>query len=106
MLGSRLIAVASAGLGAVGAAQLYDRMSGNQGDTGYAVALVGGAIAGVALGNYLSMGSLGMPPWYSGAGATQAGGAIASDAVAAASRVWAVGTGVAGALAADWFYRR
>ncbi|MGE0225717.1 MAG: hypothetical protein AB7S57_20775, partial [Acetobacteraceae bacterium] len=70
------------------------------------MSLIGGAIAGVAIGNYVTMGEFGVPPWYVGAGLSQAGTAVATSAAATASRLWVVGTGVAGALAADWFYRK
>ena|GEM_PF-3659227 len=106
MLGSRLIAAGSAGAGAVGATWAYGKLSGQQIDMGHALALVGGAVAGVAVGNVLSMGALGTPPYYVGAGLAQAGDTFVSTSAAAASRIWAVGTGVVGALAADWLYRK
>lgn len=106
MLGSRLLAAGTAGAGAVGATWLYGKISGRPVDMGYALTLAGGAVAGVALGNVLSMGTLGAPPYYIGAGLTQAGGAIATVSEATASRIWAVGTGVVGALAADYWYRK
>ena len=105
-LGSRLLAAGSAGAGAIGATWLYGKMSGQAVDMGYAITLVGGAAAGVAVGNVLSTGTLGTPPYYAGAGLAQAGGAIASTSAAAASRIWAVSTGVVGALAADYWYRK
>lgn len=106
MLGSRLLAVSSAGAGALGATWLYGKISGQAVDMGYAVSLVGGAAAGVMVGNVLSMGTLGAPPYYVGAGLAQAGGAIVTTSAAAASRIWAVGSGVVGALAADYWYRK
>ena len=106
MLGSRLLAAGSAGAGAVGATWLYGKMSGQAVDMGYALTLAGGALAGVAAGNVLTMGALGAPPYYAGAGLAQAGGAIASASASTASRIWAMGTGVAGALVADRWYRK
>lgn len=106
MLGSRLLAAGSAGAGAIGATWLYGRMSGQTVDMGYAATLVGGALAGVAVGNVLSTGTLGAPPYYTGAGLAQAGGEIATASASAASRIWAVGTGAAGALAANYWYRK
>ncbi len=105
-LGSRLIAVASAGAGALGATWLYDRWTGQQTDYAYLATLGAGALAGVAVGNYLAMGALGAPPYYVGAGVADAAGALASPAAQAASRVYVVGSAVLGAWAADWLYRR
>lgn len=110
-LGSRLIAVTSAGAGALGASWLYDRWTGGrwtggQSDDRYLLALGAGALAGVAAGNYLTSGALGVLPAYAGAGAANAAGALASPAAQAASRVYVIGTAVLGAWAADWYYRR
>jgi hypothetical protein len=105
-LGSRLIAVASAGAGALGASWLYDRWTGEQSDQRYLVALGIGALAGVAVGNYLTIGALGVPPYYVGAGVANAAGALASPAAQAASRIYVIGTATLGAWAADWYYRR
>jgi hypothetical protein len=106
VLGSRLVAVGSAGLGAIGATWAYDQVVGRETDLGYLFTLLGGAVAGVAVGNIISMGSVGATPW--GAGVSQGfqhyGGAFASTAAAAASRVWVVGSGFAGVVAADWWY--
>ena len=105
-LGSRLIAVASAGAGALGATWLYDRWTGQQSDYAYLATLGAGAVAGVVAGNYLAMGTLGAPPYYIGAGVADAAGALASPAAQAASCVYVVGSAVLGAWAADWLYRR
>jgi hypothetical protein len=105
-MGSRLIAVTAAGAGALGANWLYDRWTGQQSDYAYFATLGAGALAGVAVGNYLAMGTLGVPPYYVGAGVADAAGALASPAAQAASRVYAVGSAVLGAWAADWIYRR
>jgi hypothetical protein len=105
-LGSRLIAVASAGVGALGANWLYDRWTGEQGNGTYLATLAAGALVGVAAGNYLTIGALGVPPYYAGAGVAYATGALASPAAQAASRVVVVGTATLGAWAADWYYRR
>jgi hypothetical protein len=105
-LGSRLIAVVAAGAGAVGGTWLYDKWTGTQSNYGYLLALGAGALAGVAAGNYLSMGIVGSPPYYVGAGAANAAGAMASTAAQAASRVYVIGSGVLGAFVADYLYRR
>ncbi len=105
-LGSRLIAVASAGAGAIGATWLYDRWTGEQSNYAYLATLGAGAIIGVAVGNYLAMGTFGAPPYYVGAGVADAAGALASPAAQAASRVYVVGSAVLGAWAADWLYHR
>jgi len=105
-MGSRLIAVASAGAGALGATWLYDRWSGEPSDYRYLATLGAGALVGVAVGNYLTIGALGTPPFYVGAGVANAAGALASPAAQAASRVYVIGTAVLGAWAADWYYRR
>ena len=105
-LGSRLIAVVSAGAGAIGATWLYDRWTGSQSNYSYFLALGAGAFAGVAAGNYLAMGILGTPPYYVGAGAANAAGLMASSAAQAASRVYVIGSGVLGAWVADYLYRR
>jgi hypothetical protein len=105
-LGSRLIAVVAAGTGAIGATWLYDKWTGTQSNYGYLLALGAGALAGVAAGNYLAMGMVGSPPYYVGAGAANAAGAMASTAAQAASRVYVIGSGVLGAFVADYLYRR
>lgn len=105
-LGSRLIAVASAGAGAIGATWLYDRWTGYRSDYEYLLALGAGAFAGVAVGNYLAMGIVGTPPYYVGAGVANAVGPMASTAAQAASRVYVIGSGVLGAWVADYLYRR
>ncbi len=105
-LGSRLIAVMSAGAGALGATWLYDKWTGYQSDYRYMLTLGAGALAGVAVANYFSMGIWGTPPYYAGAGAANAAGALASSAAQAASRVYVIGSGVLGAWVADYLYRR
>lgn len=105
MLGSRLIAAASAGLGALAGAWAYDTATGQQTDTRYALTLFSGAAAGVAVANVLTNGAIGSVRGALGAGAMEAGAVIASTAAATTSRVIAVTAAVGGALAADrWFY--
>jgi hypothetical protein len=103
-LGSRLIAALSAGTGALSALWAYDAWNGTKSDYRYLVALGAGAVAGVGIGNYLALGTLGWPPYYVGAGA-EAAGALASTAAQAASRVYVIGSAVLGAWAADYIYR-
>lgn len=105
-MGSRLIAVATAGAGALGATWLYDRWTGTQSDYAYLLTLGAGALVGVAVGNYLSYGALGTPPYYVGAGVANAAATLASPAVQAASRVYVIGSAVLGAFVADYLYRR
>jgi hypothetical protein len=105
-MGSRLIAVVTAGAGALGATWLYDRWTGTQSDYAYLLTLGAGALVGVAVGNYLSYGALGTPPYYVGAGVANAAATLASPAVQAASRVYVIGSAVLGAFAADYLYRR
>lgn len=105
-LGSRLIAVTAAGLGAVGGTWLYDRWSGQTSDYGYITTLFAGALGGVVVGNYLSAGILGEPPYYVGAGVANGASVMASPAAQAASRVYVVTTAVFGTWVADWLYRR
>jgi len=64
------------------------------------------ALAGVAIGNFLTAGTIGLPPYYAGAGVANAAGAMATSAAQAASRVYVIGSGVLGAWVADWLYRR
>ncbi len=103
-LGSRLIAAISAGTGAISAAWMYDAWAGTKSDYRYLLALGAGAVAGVAVGNYLALGELGWPPYYVGAG-EEAAGTLASTAAQAASRVYVIATAVFGAWAADYIYR-
>lgn len=105
MLGSRLIAAASAGLGAMTGAWIYDTATGHHTSARYALTLFSGAAAGVAAVNLLTDGALGSIQGAIGAGVLEAGGAIASTAAATTSRVSAVVGGVAGALLADRWYR-
>jgi hypothetical protein len=104
-LGSRLIAAVSIGAGALGANWLYDRWTGTQSDYAYLLTLGAGAVVGVAVGNYLSYGALGTPPYYVGAGVANAAGALASPAAQAASRIYVVGSAMFGAFVADYLYR-
>ena len=104
MLGSRVIAVGAAGIGALGGAWLYADSTAQPTDAGYALSLLGGALAGVVAGNLLTAGQIGTLPYYAGAGAANAGGAIATSAAAAASRVYAITFGVAGAMVAGKWY--
>ena len=66
----------------------------------------GHGAGGVALANYLSASTIGALPFSTGSGLLYSGAVIADAATSAASRVWVVGSGVAGALAADWWYNR
>ena len=104
-LGSRLLAAVSAGVGALAATWAYDAWNGTKSDYLYITTLGAGAIAGVAAGNYLALGTFGAPPYYVGAGVAEAGGAMASSAAQAASRVYVIGSGVLGAWLADILYR-
>jgi hypothetical protein len=106
VLGSRLIAVTTAGLGAIGATWAYDTAVGNQTDFGYMFTLLGGALGGVGLANYLSMDMIGIPPLTPGSGYLYYGAVVADAATSTASRFWVVGSGVMGAMVADWWYRR
>jgi hypothetical protein len=103
-LGSRLIAGVTAAAGAVGAGWVYGQAVGQPIDLGYWTTLAAGALGGVAVGNLLTGGSLGVLPYYVGAGADTAG-AAASTSFQATSRVIVVGAGVFGTWAADWWYR-
>jgi hypothetical protein len=105
-LGSRMIAAVTAGAGALGANWLYDQWTGQQSDYKYLGSLAVGAVAGVAVGNLLSAGTVGVLPYYPRAGAANAAGALASGAAQAASRVYVIGSAVLGAWAADYVYRR
>jgi hypothetical protein len=105
-LGSRLIAVTTAGAGALAATFAYDKWTGHQSDYAYLLSLGAGALAGVAIGNFLTAGTIGLPPYYAGAGVANAAGAMATSAAQAASRVYVIGSGVLGAWVADWLYRR
>ena len=104
-LGSRAIAAVSAGVGALAATWAYDAWNGTKSDYLYITSLGAGAVAGVVAGNYLALGTLGAPPYYVGAGVAEAGGAMASSAAQAASRVYVIGSGVLGAWLADLLYR-
>lgn len=105
-LGSRLIAGAAGGAGAIAANYAYDLWTGTKSDYRYLVTLGAGALAGVAAGNYLAMGMLGAPPYYVGSGAVDLAGTMASTAAQAASRVYVIGSAVLGAWAADFIYHR
>lgn len=105
-LGSRLVAATTAGAGALAATFAYDKLTGHQSDYAYLLSLGAGALAGVAAGNFLAAGMVGIPPYYAGAGAANAAGAMATSAAQAASRVYVIGSGVIGAWVADWLYRR
>ena len=102
-LGSRVLAAAAAGVGALGATWAYDAWNGTKSDYYYLVALGAGALAGVGIGNVLASGSVGTLPYYAGAG-VEAGGALASSGAQAASRVYVIGSGVLGAWVADILY--
>lgn len=103
-LGSRLVAVTTAGAGAIGANWLYACWTGQQSNDGYLLTLGAGAFAGVAIGNYLAAGSVGALPLV-GSGIANLTDAWAAPAAQAASRVYAVGSAVLGAWVADWLYR-
>lgn len=104
MLGSRLVAAASAGLGAMTGAWIYDTTTGHQTDTRYALTLFSGAAAGVTIANILTDGAVGSMRAAVGAGMVEAGGAVASVAAATTSRVVAVAGAVGGALVAGRWY--
>ena len=106
VVGSRLIAVTSGGLGAIGATWAYNSWIGAETDYTYMFTLLGGTFGGVAMANYLSASTIGALPVSTGSGLLYSGAVIADAATSAASRVWVVGSGVAGALAADWWYNR
>jgi len=103
--GSRILAAASAGIGALGSTWLYSRLANEQIDMGAAVSTAAGALGGVALGNLLISGQFGVIPYYVGAGAAEVGSGLATTAVTAASRVYAVVFGAAGALAGYGWYQ-
>ena len=102
-LGSRLIATATAGAGALASTFAYDRWTGHESDYRYLTALAAGALGGVALGNVLT-GTIGTLPYFAGAGEAAGAGPMASSAAQAASRVYVIASGVLGAWAADWLY--
>jgi len=104
-LGSRLIAVSAMSAGALGTTWLYDRWAGTQSDYQYLATLAAGAIAGVATFNFIGSGTVGIPPYYVGAGAANAAGELATSAVQAGSRVYVVGSAAIGAWLADHYYR-
>jgi hypothetical protein len=104
-LGSRLIAVTTAGAGALAATWAYDRWTGHKSDYAYLLSLGAGALAGVAVANLLTAGAIGLPPYYAGAGVANAAGAMTSTAAQAASRVYVIGSAVIGAWVADSLYR-
>ena len=51
VVGSRLIAVTTGGLGAIGATWAYDKWAGNDTDLPYMFTLLGGTFGGVAMAN-------------------------------------------------------
>lgn len=107
VLGSRLVAVGSAGLGAIGMVAAFDHWDGRRTDYEYMFTLLGGAVAGVAIVNHVGMGQLGTLPLQAGTAAlSHYGGAIAGHATAAASRVWVVASSAGGAILADWLYSK
>lgn len=101
VLGSRLIAAATAGTGAVIGGWLYSQWSDVPFDLNRAWAMVGGGIVGVAVGNLIANGEIGRLPYYIGSGAVTAADTVASAAMIAPSRLQAVASGVLGALAVD-----
>lgn len=107
MIGSRLIAAATAGAGAVAGGWLYGQWSGLSFDTNRAWAMVGGGVAGVALGNLIFNQELGRLPYYVGSGAVGAAETVATAGMVASSRLYAVTSGVLGALTVDlWNHPR
>ena len=100
--GSRLLATGSAAAGAAAAVWLYDRQTGRIFPAAYAASLAAGALAGVAAANVLTAGTLGTLPYFVGSGAVA--GELASPAAQAASRVYVIGAGVLGGLAANALY--
>lgn len=103
--GSRILAAASAGAGALGGTWLYGRMSGERIDMAGVASAVGGALGAVALGNLLVSGQFGIIPYYAGAGAAEVGSGLATTAVTAASRVYAVAFGAVGAVIGYGWYQ-
>ena len=103
MLGSRMVAVATAGAGALAGTWLYDQWTGGQSDFGLLGALLGGAAVGVAAGSYLMAGSIGTLPVSA---TNEVVGTMATSAAQAASRVYVVGCGVVGSLVGGWLYGR
>lgn len=102
-LGSRLLAVMSAGAGAAVALWVYDRYTGQVFPANYVASLALGGLAGVAAANLLSAGTIGTLPYFAGSGAVA--GELASSAAQAASRVYVIGAGVMGAWVGDYLYR-
>jgi hypothetical protein len=102
-LGSRLIATATAGAGALTSIYAYDQWTGHESDYPYLMTLATGALGGVALGNILT-GTIGTLPYFAGAGEAVGVGPLASSAAQAASRVYVIASGVFGAWTADWLY--
>ncbi len=100
--GSRLLAAGSAAAGAAASVWLYDRQTGRSFPAGYAASLAAGALAGVAAANVLTAGTLGTLPYFAGSGAVA--GELAAPAAQAASRIYVIGAGVLGGLAADALY--
>jgi hypothetical protein len=101
MVGSRMVAAASAGAGALAGAWLNGVRTGEPADLRYGLALIGGAMAGVAAFNLATVGEIGVVPSYANANAP---GPIASAAATGASRIAAVVAGTAGALLAGRWY--
>lgn len=105
-VGSRFLGIAAGGVGAAAGTWVYDRWTGQHSDYAYIASLVVGGLAGVAVGNYLTVGVLGNPPYYVGAGLANSADVMTSSAAQAVSRVYVVTMGVFGAWVADWVYRR
>ncbi len=104
-LGSRILAVASGTAGAMLGTVVHGRVTGQSHDYGRVLAIGAGALAGVAAGNLLTAGRIGVLPYYVGAGeAVGAAGGMASPAAQAASRIVVVSTGALGAIAGNWLY--
>jgi hypothetical protein len=103
-LGSRMLAALSGGVGALAGVYVYESATGEKYETDYKLSLAAGAVGGVALGNWLSGWTGGLP--LSGAATARASalGTFASSAGQAASRVYVVTAGVLGAWVADALY--
>jgi len=102
--GSRVLAAASGGAGAILGAYTYGVMSGEAVDMVRTSAVVGGVLGGVMAWNVVTEGYLGTIPYYMGS-AVGAGQEFASATATAASRLYAVTAGSVGGLMA-WAWTR
>ncbi len=104
VIGSRVLAAASAGTGAILGAYTYGVISGETVDLTRTSAVVGGVLGGVMAWNVVTEGYLGTIPYYIGS-AVGAGQEFASASATAASRLYAVTAGSVGGLMA-WAWAR